>query len=386
LITPVSKEDVQTSIYKVLAKVGVNTTNWKSGAVVRTMIVSNSIILAALSQLQANIARSGFLEFSSKDWLTIVAGYVYGLDRILATYASGSVTLVNSGGGVYTLAPGDLILVDINGKSYQNTASITIGSMATVTGAPFQAVDPGALIANVGDINALSTSLIGVTCTNTTTFIGTDDEEDGQLRIRCYEQLGALSPMGPWDAYGAAVRNAKLPDGTPIGVTRTRITKDGSGNVNVYLADGGGGLAGTIGNPSTPLGAADEAIQQFAAPLAVTANTHAATDVTTAVTYELWTYNTSGYTTDQITSLISKSIVAFFGAQPIGGNIITAPPGAMFVDALRSAIANTLPQIFHVVVTAPSGDVSLATSEVAVAGTITPTAIHQVTPPEGFST
>lgn len=385
LTTPVTRAEVEASIYQMLSLIGVNTTSWKPGSVVRTMIAAVSIVLSAFSTLQASIARSGFLELSSGDWLTLVAYYVYGVTRIAATFATGQVTLVNSGGGVYSGSVGDLIFSNpTTGKTYRNTAPFTVGALATVTLA-IQATEQGAAsTSSPGAINTMTTPLLGVTCSNALAVVGADAELDPSLRARCSEKLGSLSPFGPWDAYAFAVRNATRADGTSLGITRFRLTKDGSGNVYVYLATDSGTVPGTVGDLTTDLGIADEAIQQLSAPLAVTAHTLNATPHSIAITYEVWMYNTSGSTPTQVQNTIATALGSFMKSQPIGGNVISPAAGKVFVDAIRTVIAATFPEIFHVAVTLPASDVTLSITEVPVLGTIIVTGIHQSAPPEGF--
>src|SRR5687767_5936032 len=101
LTTPVTKDEAKEAIYEALATVGVNTTTWKPGAVVRTLVAIVAILFAACTNLIAEIAKSGFLELTSGSWLTLVARYVYGVTRLEATFGTGTLTLINSGGGVY---------------------------------------------------------------------------------------------------------------------------------------------------------------------------------------------------------------------------------------------------------------------------------------------
>lgn len=380
LITPLTSAQVKTKIYAALAAVGVRTSSWKPGAVVKTQIAASSIILGALSQIQSDIARSGFLEYSSGSWLTLVAYYVYGVKRLSASFAAGTIKLVNTGGGVYSLGPDDLIFVNpTTGKSYRNSGSITLGAMATIT-VPIVATESGTeSTTSPNTITQLQTTLAGVTCTNEAALVGLDAEKDPALRERCYEQLGALSPFGPWDAYGSALRNAKRADGTPLGIVRTRLNKDGKGRIDVYCAT----ATGALGGPDVVI--ADEAVQQWAAPLAVNAITQSASAVPITIAYELWMYNTSGNTPDQVEALVATTLGNFMATQPLGGNVIGGGAGKVFQDAIRSAIQATLSQIFHVVVTAPAGDTTLAINEVPTLNG-TPTAIvHQQAPPEGFS-
>jgi Uncharacterized homolog of phage Mu protein gp47 len=385
LTKPVTRAEVEASIYQGLSIIGVNTTSWKPGGVVRTIIAVFSIVLSGFSTLQAKIARSGFLELSSGDWLTLVARYGYGVERIGATFATGQVTITNSGGGVYSGDADDLIFSNSStGKTYRNTAPFTLGALGSSVLA-IQATEQGAASTSApGAIDTMTTPLIGVTCSNDLAVIGSDAELDPSLRARCSEKLGALSPFGPWDAYASAVRNATHTDGTSLGITRFRLVKDGSGNVYVYLATSSGAVTGTVGDLTTDLGIADEAIQQLAAPLAVTAHTLSATPVTIAPTYEAWMYNTSGSSPTQVQDAIETALESFMSSQPIGGNVIAPAAGKVFVDAIRAVIAATFPEIFHVAVTLPAADVTLAITEVPVLGTPVCLGIHQSAPPEGF--
>jgi phage-related baseplate assembly protein len=384
LIQPVTRAEVQQSIYDVLGIVGVVTTTWKPGAVVRTIIVAVSAVLAALSNLQANICRSGFLQFSSGSWLTLVARYGYGVERLGATFASGSLTLVNGGGGVYTVDPDDWIFLNTaTNKTYRNTQAFTLNALQTLT-IQIQATEAGAdSSADPGEIAALVTTILNVTCSNAGALTGTNAESDPELRSRAQQKLGALSPMGPWDAYTYAVRSATREDGTPLGINRVRIVKDGSGHVWVYVASVNGEVPGDVDDPTSDLGIAMEAVQRKAAPLAVTAEVISATAFVVAVTYELWMYNTSALSGPQITEAIDDAIEAFLASQPIGGNVIGTDPGKVFINAIEKAIFNAIPEIFQVTVSLPLTDEELDPNDVPIKGSISGV-VHEEPPPEGF--
>jgi len=385
LTTPLTRDEAKASIYSVLSTVGVDTTTWKPGAVVRTMIAAVAIIIAALSQLIALTTKSGFLDYAESDWLTLVAKYVYGVDRVEATFAEGEVTLTNSGGGVYVLAIDDLVVSNTTtGKTYRNSSAGTLNALSTLT-LPIVATESGSASTSTGNtITTLETTLLGVTATNANSVVGLDEESDPNLRARCREKLGALSPNGPWDAYAFAVKAAVRSDGTAIGVTRVKVVKDGYGNVDIYCATASGGVTGTASDATTDLGAIDFAIQLNAAPLAVTATAHTAVALSQAVTYEVWMYNTSGLTSAQIQTLISAKLAVYAVLVPVGGNVIDNDPGKVFVDTLESEIRFVRPlEIFKVTVTLPAADLELAGSEVWTLGTVTCTAIHQIAPPDG---
>jgi hypothetical protein len=382
LTTPVTRQQVQASIYNVLASVGVDTTAWSSGSVVRTMIVGVSVVLAAFSQLMALLARAGFLALSSGDWLTLVAKYVYNVERIEASFASGVLYVSNSSGASYGLDPGDLIVANANGFTFRNLAAIVVGPGASNIVVDIAATEAGsASTSNPGSITRVVSSLNGVTCTNPASLVGLDAEGDTALRARASESLGALSPMGPWDAYTAAIHNAKRADGSSLGVTRIRLKADGYGRLYVYMATAAGAV------PGSDVIIADTAVQRWAAPQAITAIVNSATAYLIPVTYTVWMYNTSGLTEQQIKDTIASALTAFMETQPIAGNVIGADPGRVFTDAIRAAISNARPEIFHVEVTAPGTPyVEPGLTGVPMLGTVTPTAINQVPPPEGYST
>jgi hypothetical protein len=247
---------------------------------------------------------------------------------------------------------------------------------------PIRATEAGTPSTSLpGTIVELETTLLGVTCTNATAVVGRNAELDDDLRLRCTEKLGALSPMGPWDAYAYAARNAVRPDGTNVGVTRIRQHKDGAGGVTTWVTTASGPVTGDADDPSTDLGIVNEAIQTLAVPLGFTALVAAASPYVLAVTYEVWAYNTSGLTDAQLRTAIGSALSAFATAQPIGGNVIELQPGKVFRNALIAAIASARPEIFRVEITDPADDAELAIFEVLTLGLLTGT-VHQVSPTE----
>ncbi len=180
------------------------------------------------------------------------------------------------------------------------------------------------------------------------------------------------------------MRNATRADGSLVPVNRVRLTKDGFGNVTVYCATPTGEVE------PADLVILDEAVQQRAAPLAVTAHTLSATAVPVPVEYEVWMYNTSALPEAGVQAAITSRLLDFMASQPIGGNVIDPEVGKVFGDAVRAAIGAAVPEIFHVFVNLGGanldGDIELGIGEVAVlSGDPTAIAIHQVPPPQGRS-
>ncbi len=381
LTTPMTVEEAKTAIYAALAARGVKTTAWKAGAVTRTVIHGLAIVASALSELQALLAKQGFLDLAEGDWLTLLARYVYDVTRIEGTFAETTVTLTNSAGGVFSGGTGDLVVSSsVNGKAYRSTEPYSLAAMGT-TDVEVQAIEIGEdSSANAGEIDTLVTVLTGVTVTNATAAVGSDIETDAALRIRCRDRLGALSPNGPSDAYRYFATSAIDSVGDPIGVTRVATTTTGDGTVTCFVATDSGGVTGDVDDPDTDLGAIFVALDENVVPLGVELDLQSATPVTVAVTYEIWVRDAIAPSSTDVQDLIEDAIAVFLGDHPIGGEVISPAAGKLYVDSLEAAIANALPlgAIVKITTTVPAADVDLDPNEVAVAGTITCTAVTRV--------
>jgi uncharacterized phage protein gp47/JayE len=366
LTTPVTLDEARTAIYDVLAAVGVTTTGWKPGAVVRTICTAVAILFVAAMTLISLIAGNGFLELSSGDWLTAVARYVYGVTRKAATFAEGKVTLINTSGGIYELDPDELVLS--NGLvTYRNTQTFTLAANSTLT------IDVRATIAGTAGtalantITKLETPLTGVSCANANALIGTDEETDPALRLRCLDKLGARSPNGPADAYAYFARSATLPDGTSAGIVRVRTLKDLNGHVTTYVASASGEVAGDAEDTATPLGAAHDSIQRNAVPLCVTEDTESAAPKTIDHSYSIWAYDSIGLDPSQLMSGAAEALDRFYAERPIGGDEIEGSDGKVYVNTLESVL-RFRPEIFRVELHSPANDVALLPHEVPKRG------------------
>jgi len=373
LTTALTADEVEEAIYNALGVRKAATTAWKTGAVVRTIIAGVAIVLAALSNLQAAVARGGFLELATEDWLTLLAEYVFGVARIDATFATGDVTFTNTSASVYSGGADDLIVQNSTTEAtYRSTGSWTIpaGGSATIE---VKAVEAGSdSTSEATKIDALVTTLTGVTCSNAAAIVGADEEEDAALRTRCLQRTGALSPMGPADAYGYAARNAVTADGDAIGVTRVATEAPGDGSVNVWVATASGAVTGDPANPATDLGAVAAAIYDEAEPLAVEAVVASANAGLVHVTYELWCYSSCGLTETEIENLVFDALTELLQNTPIGGHVVGSTR-KVYVSDITSAIDSVRPEIFAVNVTLPTSDPIPTIDQVPVLGTVNPT-------------
>lgn len=383
LTSPFTKEEAQTAIYDVLAVVGVTTTSWKPGAVVRTIITGFSILLVALSTLISLIAASGFLDLAKGLWLDLVAWFVYGERRIVATFAEGVLTLTNQGVGVYNDVEADSLVVSNGVKTYRNVSTFSLGAGQTIT-IEIRAVEAGAASSTPHSTITIFETPLGadVICTNALGLIAYDAELDPELRLRCRGKIGARSPNGPADAYAYFARAALLPDGSNAGVTGVRVVKGANGHVTTYVRSAGGAVEGAANDPATALGAAHLSIQKNAVPVCVTETTASATPKAVDHVYTLWVYDSVGLGVAELVASVQASVARFYATRPIGGDTIDGLGGAGYVyqSALRAAI-RTREEIFRIDLPEPAGDTAIAAHEAPVLGALLPVAIHVVPAP-----
>jgi hypothetical protein len=381
LTDPATFQEARGVILDVVEALGIPTSNWKGGAVVRTIISGVAVMLSGASQLQSAIGRGGFRLTAVEDWLTNVAADVFGTSRDLETFAQGEVTLVNAGVGVFSWDPDELELVNSStGKTYRNVDAVALGASSTVT-ADFRAAEAGsASSALVGEIDALAIPQTGVTCSNAEALVALDDEEDQSLKIRAGESLGARSPLGPWDAYNYICKGAKRDDGTRIGVDQVRTTHDGKGNIVVYVTTPSGSLAGTAVPYAGDLGDVQKAIDTYAEPLGITATATNASELAVNVTAEVWAYNTANLTDAQWVTLIENALTDLIRRKPMGGDVISGGGGGkVWWSDIQGTIKAVRPEVFRVALTVPASDVAVTPGQRPVIGAVSIT-IHQVLP------
>lgn len=348
--------------------IGLPVTSWQAGDPSRALLNLEATILEALENVVVGFIQSGFLDYATAEWLVILAQQVFNVTVPTATFAETSVTLTNSSGGIYIIEPGDLTFKDsTTGQTYHNTTGGTLAASGTLS-LDVTADTAGSIgSAGAGEIDALVTTLLGVTCTNPIAAVGIDQQDDSVTRQQCRDKLGSLSPNGPASAYSYVARNSALTGIQTI--TRARPYPDSdTGDVLLYLATASGAP-----NPGDVTAVAD-AINVWALPLTITPTVLAANNVTVPVTYTIWIYKSVNQTSTQVQTAIQTALENLFADKNIGGDIIPpAATGAFYLSDIEGAIAAVFPQIFRVSISAPSGDTALANGDVAVLGTMTPT-------------
>ena len=217
LLAPPSADQVKASLLSFLQARGFPVTDWAEGGVARTLVEMIARALAELSKLVAVIAASGFVAFSTGDWLTLVAAQVYALSRNPATFTQGVVILSDSAGaGPFTVVPGQLWFGSSDGRRFANT----IGGVLPKSGAlslAVQAESPGsAFNVPTGSVTTLLTPLPGVTAAN--------PYQLGQV-VQVGSGPGTVTPSGLPTVAAAVV--VKILQGGGIGLATFAVATDG---------------------------------------------------------------------------------------------------------------------------------------------------------------
>ncbi|WP_437647879.1 baseplate J/gp47 family protein [Sorangium sp. So ce362] len=370
LIQPLTPGQVKDSIYRLLSASGLPVTSWHEGAVARSIIAVIAAIFAGFTQVIALAIRANYLDLAEGIWLTLLAYYVYGVERVEATFATGQVTLVNAGGGVYPFEAGEFICRNpTTDAHYTNASFFELGAGQTLT------IDVRAVVAgaegssSAGQITALVTEMLSVTCSNAAALNGRDQESDPALRQVCRDSLGALSPNGPQAAYEYWAKRARRADGTIVNVTRVWVSPGSSvGHVQVYVASPSGAVDGSAGDPSTDLGAVASTIMRLVVPKGATCTVSSAVAVTVTVTGTAWVQVAANLSDAAWQTLFLQQLTMYLAEVPIGGHVLTSVPGHVFRNAIIGQVEGVSKFVIKFDPTLPAGDTSLAEGQVPVSG------------------
>lgn len=354
VITPMSGAQVRATMVSTLKTLGVPADQWRPGGTYSTILTVLAYAIATFLGLLAQGLGAGFLETASGGWLTLLAYYVYGVTRPGATVATGTVTLVNSGGGTYTYNAQKAIFGNpTTGAQYVNTNSFTLNPGATLVIA-IQALVPGSSSSSpVGAISQLVTTMLGVTCGNTAPVVGADQMGDPQLRQLCISALGAMSVRGPRTAYAYAVQVAINPvTNGPVNINRWWVSPaDHQGNVTVYIA----GPDGTT--DSNDILGVKTSIEAIARPDGVTVTVLAATQVLYSGAPTVWCAARPGLSQPTVQAAVDDAVAQYFTSYPIGGlskaafalsGVFTYTTTGLFASGLDGAIRSADPGIFAI--------------------------------------
>jgi uncharacterized phage protein gp47/JayE len=249
LVKVATKDEVLSTLIKLLKLGSFPITAWQPGTVMREFVEKVALLGADWSRMTSLLAKGGLLELAEREWLTMFARSAYGLVRNVAIYTVGTMTLTDTGGAPVSFSPGDIIVVSNDGKRFVNTTGGTLNAASTLS-LTFKAETAGASY-NVSDatVSTFVTSFPGVAVSNPSigtspwfTTSGTDEESDESLRERCRARWGAIGSGGNRDAYIYWARTASAQ------VTRVSVQEHypTDGKVGVFIAGASGPLPATV--------------------------------------------------------------------------------------------------------------------------------------------
>lgn len=337
LLTPLTAAQFKTKLYDLAAALGLPTTSWFAGAPTRTLIAITAEIYGAfVAPLIVTITKSGFLDDAEGGWLTLLASTVYGVTRRDATFAAGEVTLDNAGGGVYSFEIGECVFKNsTTDATYVNTEAFTLGALEVGKVVAIRAQDIGSAgNAAATEIDTLVTALDSVTVSNANDLAGVDEESDPDLRQRCRDKLGALSPDGPAAAYRYVALTPELNGGASV--TRAKVLPaTGDYTVTVVVAD-------ATGAPTAPDVALVQAgIDEWATPDNTVATVAACTETPFTADTTIYVNAAAGLTDAEWQALVKEQVVAWVRALPIGGIELTPGTGIIPWRSLVGIIERT---------------------------------------------
>lgn len=273
-----------------------------------------------------------------------------GVDKELATYSTGSVTLKGNTGAVANA--GDLVSSGLVNFSIDQTVTIpengqiTVGVTSTVAGT----------IGNVpvGAINSFPKTLTGITSvTNTApTTGGYDDESDDSLRERYYIKVRTPGTSGNPGDYIQWARSVQ-----GVGSAKVFDTWNGNGSVKVVITD------------VNKRGASQDLITQTynyiesVRPIGVTVTVVSATENPLNITANITLAN-DGSTIDSITTKFIDSLTEYLKTTVFNTTYISiAQIGSLLLDTGIMDYTDLL-------VNGASDPLHLTAEEIAVVGTV----------------
>lgn len=380
LLTPVPLADWKARIIAVANAVGLETENWSELGYTRTLVALFAQLYTTGGDVVRIMAAGGLLDFAEGRWLTLLAKNVFQpVERIEATYASAveGIRLTNTGGGLYTFEPRDLVFAHQDThKTYRNTTGGTLSAGAGSTlFLDLEAEESGSdSSANANKITQLITTELEITVTNPIALVGLDEESDPDLRDRCRASVAALSIGGVKKAYEFYAKSAKSTSGTSLGVTRVRVMPAiGDGNVDVYIAGAGGAITG----PNVALVQAD--FDTKVNPYGFSSTAISATNKSITAPCTIWLPSSLGLSQSAARQKVWDALSAYITTAPIGGVIISPATGKIYWRKLLEVVSGAIPGTLKAQLTSES-DISIAVSEVPIwGGDLTDTTVNQVT-------
>ncbi len=112
LFTPLTAAQIRAKMVVELLVLQVPADKWRAGGVASSILTVCSILFAMMNQVLYVIISGFFLPTATGTGLKALAFYVYGVTVSDATFATGVLTLTNTGGGVYPKVAGSYTAIE----------------------------------------------------------------------------------------------------------------------------------------------------------------------------------------------------------------------------------------------------------------------------------
>lgn len=375
LNTPLTRTQALEELRKVLSDLGFSSNSWQSGSVQLTILYLGAELYSKLSERVTALLNVGFNETAIDEALDRLSVSHYDNTRNAAVATQGTVKLTLAvGSGPYTIAVSDLLATN-GSQVFRNITGGTLSAGTTPLSLTFEAEIAGqAGNVAIDTITQLVTPLSGVTINNPflpgsltwVTRTGTDKESNAALRLRNSSQWASLSVEAIADTVenlmrdaSAAIAKVKVNDGNPRG----------AGTADVYIAGEVSVVDGSIVTTAqTKLNG--RFFGNGGTPPRVQAIASAATALTLAGTV----YYDSKYASTDVQAAVEAALLAFIKTVPLGGfNFSPSGPSAVvpkndIESVIRETLISGVKVVKTVVLSVPTGDVSVPTYNIVTVG------------------
>lgn len=388
IMTPVTREQAVRTALEFLSSLGFATGSWATGSWERTITSAAAWLYADGTQAVANLASGAFNESADGDWMTLITESRYGDTRPGAVACEGLALLTSAAGspahswGVQELQFSDTPDGEPHADGspailFYNSEAGAIGpssSLSILIKAVAAGPEPNAIAS--GSTLYLLTPLTGVTATvpadpSTLTWItvpGANQRSADEQREMNALKWATLAPQGAQEnCYARWAREAD------ITITRCRPYNTGGGGVTVACATATGGISGgpaSVASPGT--GQAQtvlDYVEDGRRPVNDIVTVKSATVVPLVIVAAPVIDQGGATKTD-----IENAIDAYLGGLDIGGKVVPPSASGQVVWEELNELIRKLPGVRRANLTTPSGDVALASDEIAVrSSTITVT-------------
>ena len=375
LLKDKSKEDFFDELVQACIDEKLSTTAWQPGEPMRAVMVVVARVLAWLWSLVALPAlRAAFLDYAEGAWLTLYAWTFYNVKRKGAEFASRTLTVENRGAYAGPIAAGSVrIKNSVTGKTFTNTTGTSFLAAWSGSGA-YPTVDLAFTADEAGTASDTPsgyietqpiTAPLGVyVLTNAAAMLGSDEETDPDLRVRCRASSGPLSPAGPVDAYRFVALSTTLPDGTPVSVNRVRVVDVGACTLQVFLAGRSGPTPGDMVTAGSPVFEVYQRLLKTVLPTGMKLYVYPATAASATLAINVVVGIDSGTTAEEAQTAAYDAVAAFLSEVPIGGFRSTplvnaTDPGTLYVSEITAKASESIKGIVRATCS-PSTDIALS--------------------------